>query len=345
MTAFCTKQGFAYFGKNECVEKAEIVKNHYPEAFVPVFNYPSVWPRIYGLFADNTEQFFKKFWALNTTLLVIGTLLLSLKYNYLLFPFVLFNPITLLTIERGNIEASTFFLTFVPLLLLPQGSKWLQGFFLGIATAAKVFPLFGYLSLISPRKPFVQKGLIFGALLSAPIALYSLSEIRHMADGTTKGFGVAYGLASINYGPYIINHPRMATALMLAYVVASLTLITVLLRRESLTKSTDSEILLLQAKDLILLKASLIIFVCTFLVFTNWAYRLIFLIPAFFILSNQKSVACKIAFWNIFAIFWFPIIPYGWNFQNLACYTLAISGIFLLIRIFRVESVLQKSST
>ena len=344
VSAYCASQGYSYFGKNECMEKAEIVKSQYPDAVVPVFNYPSVWPRIYSVFADNTEKFFMNFWALNATLMVVGVLLFSVKYNYVLLPFILFSPITLLTMERGNIDAATFFLTFIPLLMLHAESKKFHGFFIGIATAAKIYPIFGYLALISFRKSFVQNSFIFGALISAPVALYSLSEVRYMLDATTIGFSKAYGLTSVTTLPYVSNHPWVAAALILCYLIIALAVIVKFLRNELFKKNTDDQISRLQLKDLIILKVSLIIFIGTFFVFTNWSYRLIFLIPALLILSRQKSGAGKLVFWNIFAIFWLPVIPQGWYLQNIACYILNILSIFFLIRIYKVESNAPKGA-
>jgi hypothetical protein len=345
VTAFCASQGFPYFGKNKCIKKAEIVKRIYPTANVPEFNYPSIWPRIYEIFSNYTEKFFIKFWELNATLLVTSTLLLSLKYNFYLLPLVLFNPVTLLAVERGNIDATAFFLTFTPLLLLNKNSEKLHGFFFGLATAAKVFPIFGYLALINPRKSLTRNKFLFGALLSAPISLYSSSEIIHMVDGASKGFSGAYGLTSINHAPYFRDHPMVSIVFIFAYLIISWIVIYKIQKIEKLTKNIDDQISSMTAKNLLVLKTSLLIFICTFITFDNWAYRTIFLMPSLLILSKQKSIIEKIMFWNIFLIFWLPIIRYGWILQNLACYTLAISSALLLIRIFKVENFLNKNTT
>jgi hypothetical protein len=343
VTAFCASLGFPYFGKNACMKKAEIVKRIYPRANVPDFNYPSIWPRIYEIFSNYTETFFIKFWEFNAALLAVSTLFLSLKYNFYLLPLVLFNPVTLLAVERGSIDATAFFLTFVPLLFLNKNSEKLHGFFFGLATAAKVFPVFGYLALINFRKSFTRNGFLFGALFSAPISLYSLSEVIHMIGGTSKGFSGAYGLTSINHAPYFRDHPTASMVFIFAYLVISSTVIYKIQKTEKLTKDIDDQISSMKAKNLLVLKTSLAIFICTFITFDNWAYRTIFLMPTFLILSKQKSIVEKIMFWNIFLIFWLPIIRYGWILQNLACYTLAILSAFLFIRILKVEIFLSEN--
>src|SRR4051812_23602165 len=50
--AYCADQGFPLFGANPCMEAAAPVRAVYPAAHVPVLNYPSLWPRLYGLFHD-----------------------------------------------------------------------------------------------------------------------------------------------------------------------------------------------------------------------------------------------------------------------------------------------------
>ena len=161
-----------YYGANECLEAAKLVREHHPKAIVPVLNYPSLWVDAYSFFKDDSERFFMGFWSLNALLLVLGIALLCFRYNYLVLPLFLFSPITLLAIERGNTDAATFFFTFVPLVAFAF-SKTLQSFFLGFAAALKIFPLFGFAAFVRRQPPFVARDIILGAAFAVPLMAWS----------------------------------------------------------------------------------------------------------------------------------------------------------------------------
>src|ERR1041385_8378496 len=95
VTAHCGREGVPYFGDTECLRNAELVHRYYPDAHVPPLNYPSLWPRTYSLFRDDSEDFFMLFWTCNAILLATAIALLCIRYNSRLFPLVLFSPVTL----------------------------------------------------------------------------------------------------------------------------------------------------------------------------------------------------------------------------------------------------------
>jgi hypothetical protein len=334
-SAFCSKLGHEFFGENQCIDDGALLKQLYPQASVPSLNYPSIWPRAYALFNDNSEQFFKFFWILNSILLVIAIFILSMKFNYILMPFLLFNPITLLTIERGNIDAIVFFFTFIPIIFL--NSSKLIGFFLGFASSLKIFPLFGYLSFFDLKKPSYPVGILIGSIFIAPLLIFSISEVQEIINSTSKGFSVSYGLISIMHANLFFNNEILVYFILIAFIILCGFILIFLNRYKPIQDGLCVFIDQLDKKALTLLSMSVYIYLGTFLVFTNWAYRLIFLIPVLLIVSEKKSMLEKIIFWNIFSIFWIPILPYGWILMNLLCYLLFIPISFLLMSLIKAQ--------
>jgi hypothetical protein len=329
--ARCFREGTPIFGSNPCIMAGKPVKDTYPEANVWVLNYPSVWVRGYAFFNDDSERFFMHFWNANTLLLAVGILIYCFRYSYLSLPLLLFSPITLLVIERGNIDATTFFFTFVPLLAFAS-SRRLQSFFIGFAAALKLFPVFGYIAFLRRRKPFIGREALIGALVAAPIVLYSVLELPKILEGTLNGFEVAYGLSSLTQAPTFDQDAHLAYLCMVGFIVLWIATLILFARNAFLTKAIDSDLGDLKDIDLTALLVSCSIFLLTFVALSNWAYRLIFLIPAFVILARSRSMLATTLRGHILTIFWVPVIPQGWIIENLLCFPLAIAASILFYR-------------
>jgi len=332
VSAYCASNGYEYFKLNECFNKAEIVKDLYPDVNIPILNYPSVWPRFYKLFNDYSEEFFRKFWQLNALLFVLAISLISIRYNYKILPLILFSPISLLTIERGNNDAATFFFVFTPLLVF--NSNKIIGFTLAIAASLKIFPIFGYCAFFKLKKPFYSGDIIFGLFFAAPLLLYSISEIPKILSGTSKGFAIAYGLSSILQLSWFSENRIPALVLMLCYMIIIFIIVKTISQHSEVIGSLKQSIEKFDFKTQRILAISACIYFFTFIFFTNWAYRLIFLIPLLVIFSRQNNVFESIIFWNITAIFWIPIVPNGWYVQNILCYILFLPISLILFQIY-----------
>jgi hypothetical protein len=323
VAAYCAKQGFPYFGSNSCQDAAVPLRANYPEANAPVLNYPSLWPRVYGLFDDFSETFFMRFWYLNAWLLVAAFFILSVKYNYRSLALFLFSPVSLLAVERGNIDATTFFVTFVPLVAFAF-SRRLQSFFLGVAAAMKIFPACAYLALTKRTFPFVTKDIVLGFVLALPLIISSFLEIPAMVGPTTQSFTGSYGLLSLLKSPVFSDQKLLGQAIVGGFLVAFAGCIILLLRSGRMRSAVRRNLESLQTNDLIVLLASASIFLCTFFLFISWAYRLIFVAPIFFVLSLKSCAFNNLVRATILAIFWLPLAPGGWSLSNLMCFPLAI---------------------
>ena len=97
------------------------------------------------------------------------------------------------------------------------------------------------------------------------------------------------------------------------------------------------EISNLDERNSFLFYSSIFIFGLTFIFFTSWSYRLIFLFPAMFVLTNCSSKVSNIILCMMILVFWSPVL--GWNLQNLMCYVLFTFFLPFYFRIF--QSILK----
>ncbi len=333
LSAYCASLGYGYFEKSECYNKKEILSGEHAKSDVPIFNYPSIWPRLYGVFNQYSEEFFKAFWILNAGLLLLACIALALRFSYQLLPLVLFSPVTLLAIERGNVDAMTLFVVFAPLLLFR--SNFARGLSMGVATTLKLFPLFGFLAFFrtKTRMPFFafSKSFLLGVLIAAPLIFLSFSEVPHILQGTPKNFESSYGLLSLRELPFFADRLGVSILAIATYLLLLVGMLWVAFHHQKLTLSTKTFLHRLDETSLTVLFTSLWIYFGTFLVFTSWAYRLIFLIPAFLIVADRKTLIEKVLFWGIFTALWFPLLPKGRMMISPTAYVLAIPVAYLLL--------------
>jgi len=320
LSAFCEKASESAAGFAQCYEDAPTLRAIYPDVSVPAYNYPSIWVKIYRFLGDDTEAFFIKFWQVNALLLLFTIMILALKFNPASFAIFAFSPITLLAIERGNIDAIAMFLSFAPILLFRGGAFWAAVGF-GLAGAAKIFPLFALLALAHPRFKRKRKLSLLGLVIAAPLIVLAILDLPSIMSGTTSGFNVSYGLGTLFKAPVFYGNPTGASVVIVLYLLAVITAIFYALRPQNLT-GCKQKLQHLPDRDLLLLTGSAAVFIVTFLVFNNWSYRLIFVIPAFMVLSRISGRLAGFACVNIVIMFWLPILPRGWELQNLASFLL-----------------------
>jgi hypothetical protein len=170
--------------QSDCVKLGEPVKILYPDANVPALNYPSLVVKAFAIFSDYSEDFFLRFWKINAYAMIGAIFLLSWSYNFKAFPLLIFNPITLLAIERGNTDAIVFSLIFIPFLFF-KNSDFFRMLFLGIATSLKIFPVFMYAIYAQFRRFDSVWGTVLAFLISAPFVIYSFLELPQIFFGYT----------------------------------------------------------------------------------------------------------------------------------------------------------------
>lgn len=332
--AYCHSKGYAYYNNKKCFKNITLVSEIYPNHTKgqPRYNYPPLVAKTYELFNDYSEGFFQKFWMLNMLLVLITVLIYSYKINYLLFPFIIFSPITLLEIERANIDGMTFAILFLPLLLTT--SVFLHTFFISIAASIKIFPAIGLLSLYRKKTTDIKKKLL-AILIVMPLLISSILYVQEYIKTTQYGFKISFGLFSLKYSSFFEKNLFFSYFTVAIYVLFILTIILYIFKNTHFSKALVENIKQLDEKYLNILLVSLLTYIFVFLIVTNWAYRFIFLIPVFLILSNFKDIVSRISFWLIFITFWIPFIPNGWIYFNIMNYILFPFMIIILIFTYR----------
>lgn len=329
LAAHCHQDDSDYYIPNECYRAAEPIKQVHPNAIVPPFNYPSLWVDFYKIFNDSSEKLFISMWQANALALIAIIAYLALKYNALIFPVIVFNPITLLAIERGNTDAVLLMLVFAPLLL---PSRIAHGFFLGLAGALKIYPLFAMAGIIlaSPHKKAIM-AISIGLLAASPLIIQSLSELTHIHSNTPRAFDIAYGLTSFYQHPALANKGIRAPAALLLYCLIAGWCLFRMLRNRHRVLTVTHHLEQMTETDRALLLVSLAIFVFSFLTFVNFAYRFIFIIPAIFLLSRWHSRFGHFTFAALLLALTGPYFPSGWRFFNYACYVAFVPCAYILL--------------
>ena len=336
LTAYCKVKNNHTKNFKDCYDAATPIVEVYPLASVPSYNYPSLWATAYGLFNNFSEDFFMTFWKINALAVIITLFILALRTTPAFFAIAALSPVTLLTIERGNVDALTFFILYVPILLTIRANI-LNGFFIILATSAKIFPIFALPVYFLRRFKKNWKSLIFGFLVASPLLVWSFKDILTLTENTSSGFKVAYGFFSLMNAPFLRDNHWIAL-LVLGLFFLGMVFFVFHEKIQQQYNDVIEEISNLDERNIFLFYSSIFIFGLTFIFFISWSYRLIFLFPAMFVLTNCSTKVSNIILCVMILVFWSPVL--GWNLQNLMCYVLFTSLLPFYFRI--LQSVLKK---
>jgi hypothetical protein len=234
-------------------------------------NYPRIWQSFYrvGLTPEHTTFIGFAFIALFLT----GICLILPNASWTIIALViaaLLSPATLLGMERGNIDLLMFFIVSVAVF---AANRWPA--FSAIAVfggfALKLYPLFaGAVLLRTSRSLFFRLIVVLVGAVSLYVIL-TYSDFALIRAATQNGIVFSYGM---NVFPASLRTGN-SQAKLLSYLVVLLSLffgLTALRRRDNQVEEQKGPIYL----DAF--RAGAAIYIGTFLLGSNWDYRLIFLI-------------------------------------------------------------------
>lgn len=319
--AFCQKQGFGLYGKNACNERGLPARQLYPDAHVPVLNYPPAWVRAYGLFDDGSERYFMFWGKLNACLLLAAVVWLTYRHNALLAPLLLFSPPVLLCVERGNIDGMTFALLFVGASVAAR-RPFLRGLVLMAAAGMKLFPILAVAAWMDKRS--LNKAFVAGLALGSILLIEPLMALGAMLGGTAGGFYHAFGLWCFQYLPFFQAHPMWHGALLSAIVMAMIAAAWRWGRRWGSDSRFVAHAAAMGYAQISLCLASLIVFVGSYLLFFNWAYRIIFLLPAVIALWRVEHAWVRRFCLLALIVLWSPVFSVLWRYFDVGATLLAI---------------------
>ena len=336
LTSYCQAEANQTYSFNDCYAAAAPIHEIYPLAYVPSYNYPDLWAVMYGAFNNFSEDFFMIFWRINAVALTVTLFILALRTSPAFFAVAAFSPITLIAIERGNNDALTFFILYAPILLTIRASI-LNGFFISLAASAKIFPIFALPIYFLKRFKKNRKSLFFGFLVTSPLLFWSFKDIFTFTENTSFGFRVSYGFFSLFKAPFFRDND-LITILVLGLFFFGIIFFVFHEKIQRLYKGAVDEISSLDDRNSFLFYSSILIFGLTFIFFINYAYRLIFLFPAMFVLTKCSSKILYMILCMMILVFWSPVL--SWKIQNISCYMLFtfLSPFYFVV----LQSVLKK---
>jgi ribose transport system permease protein len=258
--------------------------NNLGDPWARTMDYPKIWIWIAKLFQLNNETNFVLFICLYILAYIACCFLLLRDSPSLYILLAIFSGSSLLAVERGNNDLLAFALIFVGIIL---SQSYFNAFSILLATVLKIFPVLLVLTLV--KKP---KILVLLILIIAAYFLFNFGELKIIQAGNTalsdpNSMFASYGFdTNIRIIQQIVMGQSAFTYVLLKYllILVSLVLAATLSRSKYLDLTGNSP----YKTDLFI--AGGIIFSGTYLITSNWDYRLIFLLICIpYILSVQNS--------------------------------------------------------
>lgn len=334
LASFCSKKGYDVYTENICNREEVLTEIKYT---VPPYNYPSIWVKIYSLF-DSTEISFMIFWYINALCVIFTIVSLSLIYNKDYLFLVLFNPVTLLTIERGNIDGIVFSLVVFSSLILSR-FPFISSFLLTMSSALKLYPVVLLPILFMQRvRGRIRVLLFLGFLFGLFFLIKTIYEIKYILNGTPIGFNLSYGFLTLKSSPLLRDADFFLKHLTIVFFIFFILLIIYFfIKKKIFYRDVSFFVKNISDRDFNLLFSCLSIYCFTFLFFGNWAYRYIFLVPIFMIVSKHKSIIFILLKVNILLIFWIKFFSFylGGILINLLGYPMFILSFYLFFYLIK----------
>jgi hypothetical protein len=244
-----------------------------------IMNYPLVWLDLAKILRLSDESHFLVFGLVLIVCFLLATAELLRRYPSFLLLLLLFSGSSLLAVERGNNDLFVFVLVFVSL-VLPR--VW-QPFIIFFAVGLKAYPIFSILSFSQSKRGWIATTFLFLLATASLIPQYG-----NISRGNTGGGYLSYGLKTNMqffekfqehaFSKYNNLSKMVIVGLLLAIFVLVIACIWVLRWRlnEALQVSRDSSFH--KKIEVRMFLAGAGIYCGTFVMSSNWDYRLIFLL-------------------------------------------------------------------
>ena len=272
----------------------DIEKKSSNEMFNRIMNYPLIWTYIFNFLSYFGDPILI-FGIIELTLYVIfaNLILLQVNKNFYIYLFLLFSPPILLMLERGNIDCFIFFLLLAGTLM----RNYISGFLTGFAISLKYYPI-----LLLPMYFIfnnINKKFIMGFLLTLPLIILTFLQVKIMLATTPVSFSSSFGIYS--FALFLIKSTEIFKIInldknnfYLFYLISFfIFFISSFLFNHLFKKDIFKIIWVLKEKnkDFQLFIIFSFLSLMIFLVFSNFPYRIVFLLPSAIIyLKNLEKV-------------------------------------------------------
>jgi hypothetical protein len=236
---------------------------------------PMNYPRLWLFIAQWLSLKIEIYYLISVLFYVVGYLCICAyllnRFRSIWLLLAVLSGASLLSIERGNNDLVIFILLF----FAATSKVFISVVLITIATILKIYPFFALISLIKRTKIFT--------VVSSILVLYLLSQYSDliaMMKGNTSSISLSYGAVSTSwYLQKNINLFSLISSQILSWLLTLGLLIPALLLDRYKLKSSflrEDYFSISFEKKLFLIGA--VIYLGTFVISSNWDYRLIFLI-------------------------------------------------------------------
>jgi hypothetical protein len=229
-----------------------------------VMNYPSIWIRVADILNLQIESHFLGFVSVQITLFLTCLFILIKCNPSILLLLLCFSNATLLCLERGNNDLLVFTLIFLAI----RYQNLVAAVIISAVVLLKIYPLLVLPAFTRRRKTFGV--MLMGTVISGSILWTELAAIR---NGTPSSYYLSYGSPSLsqaikeqlnfNFSTLFISSSLVVFGLLVASLNTSVDL-------GNFKNSSDA--------DRMMFISGSCVFVGTFLISSNFDYRLIFLL-------------------------------------------------------------------
>jgi hypothetical protein len=237
-----------------------------------VMNYPIVWYWIARLFQFDREINFILFVCVYILAYISACFLLLWKSPSIYLLLAVFSWPSLLAVERGNNDLLAFTLVFAGITL---SQRYWRAFAIFLATTLKVYPVLLLVALLKKPKVLIALALIIAGLFAFNRGELNIIQAGNTASSDPASLFASYGLdTTLRNIQSLIPDPLLAASagFKVGAMIVSFLLIVLL----SWTGYFQLEHASLYKTDLFI--SGGIVFSGTFLITSNWDYRLIFLL-------------------------------------------------------------------
>ena len=316
-------------------------------------NYPILWVYIFDfignftvphIFLGNIQIIIYLF-----TTIAVFSYFKQIKFINL---FIILSPPIFLLFDRGNNDLIIFLLILISI----YTNSFLSGVIIGLAAALKIYPLFLFLIFLYIKKK--KSFFLIGFLITLPLIYFSFSDLYIYITSTSISFSSSFGLLSfalfLKKISLILFNFSISTYLYFFISIIFFIILMIFLNyflNDDLNEISEKISSNLSNMKLFLIFFSLSLFI--FIIFSSWAYRIIFLIPATVVLINHLKITnllnikkiltfCLITApflttWIILPINQILLNHYSWAFYSL---TVLVSFSFyslILIKILKIN--------
>ena len=186
-----------------------------------------------------------------------------------------FTPPAMLAIERGNVDLLIFF-SCIMVLLASEVSGASTSLLLILASALKLYPIFGIVTLFKfDRRSFVRFS-FFALITSGIIFAFDIPNLRHVFENTEVGSDLSFGSGVLPL--YVQAVSGSHQLYLLAGLLANLVIFSIFLAGLFFAGRVNANVPVSNPFQLSAFRLGAGIYVGTFILSSNWDYRLIFLI-------------------------------------------------------------------